>query len=363
MECGDERAPINATEVVTVAMTNPDGNGISSQSSTASKKDAWEVLESISRIIAALGIPVVLGVGGWIIQGTVSQQTVSKDYVLLATDILKTKREAGEDGDLRKWAVDLLNRTSPVPLDEATAQQLIKGTITIPSSILRQIGSTPILAIDSAIIFESGMVIDSDGAYRAFHPDNKSGLEPLGDAGYPGNWWGLVTDNGLPSGNPVIQTGNDPAPGFYVSPTVLQDSNRERTDPRRYVNSEAVNYIVIPGHLSVKVNNQVAKLGDFAVVIRPEVQTPAYAVVADIGPQNRIGEGSIALAKALEIPSDPRTGGISNNDKGVLYIVFPGSAQGWPLSQQEIDREGAALFSKWGGIDKAKMSFPQLVWR
>jgi hypothetical protein len=70
-----------------------------------------EVLESISRIIAALGIPAVLGVGGWIIQGTVSQQTVSKDYVLLATDILKTKREAGEDGALRKWAVDLLNRT------------------------------------------------------------------------------------------------------------------------------------------------------------------------------------------------------------------------------------------------------------
>src|SRR5260221_9817050 len=134
-------------------------------------KDAWEVLESISKIIAALGIPVVLGVGGWIIQGTVSQQTVSKDYVLLATDILKTKREAGEDGGLRKWAVDLLNRTSPVPLDEATAQQLIKGTITIPSSILSQIGSTTILGIDSAITFESGMQIDSSGAYHAFHPD------------------------------------------------------------------------------------------------------------------------------------------------------------------------------------------------
>lgn len=338
-------------------MTDPDGNAISSQSSRASKKDTWEVLESISRIIAALGIPVVLGVGGWIIQGTVSQQTVSKDYVLLATDILKTKREAGEDGGLRKWAVDLLNRTSPVPLNEATAQQLINGTITIPSSILSQIGGTPILAIDSALTFESGMLIDSDGAYHAFHPDNKSGLEPLGDAGQPGNWFGLVTDN---SGNPIIQTANDPAPGFYVSSTALQDSNRERTDPRRYVNSEAVNYIVIPNNLNVKVNNQIAKLGDFAVVIRPEVQAPAYAVVADMGPQNRIGEGSIALAKALKIPSDPSSGGISH---GILYIVFPGSAQGWPLSQQEIDRQGAALFSKWGGIDKAKMSFPQLVWR
>ena len=79
-------------------MTDPVENASSSKSGKASKKDTWEVLESISKIIAALGIPVVLGVGGWIIQGTVSQQTVSKDYVLLATDILKTKREAGEDG-------------------------------------------------------------------------------------------------------------------------------------------------------------------------------------------------------------------------------------------------------------------------
>jgi hypothetical protein len=71
------------------------------------------------------------------------------------------------------------------------------------------------------------------------------------------------------------------------------------------------------------------------------------------------------LAKALGIPSDlknsdPKKQGIA---QGILYIVFPGSAQGWPLSQQEIDRQGAALFSKWGGIDKAKKSFPQLTWR
>ena len=176
---------------------------------------------------------------------------------------------------------------------------------------------------------------------------------------------GLVTDNGLPSGNPVIQTADDPAPGFYVSTTALADPNRDRKDPRRYVNSEAVNYIVSPGHLNAKVDNQIAKLGDFAVVIRPEIKAPAYAVVADLGPRNKIGEGSIALATALGIPSDlknsdPKKQGIA---QGILYIVFPGSAQGWPLSQQEIDWQGAALFSKWGGIDKAKKSFPQLTWR
>jgi hypothetical protein len=345
-------------------VADPLEDASSSKPGKASKRDTWELLESISKIIAALGIPVVLGVGGWIIQGTVSQQTVSKDYVLLATEILKTKREEGEDGGLRKWAVALLNRTSPVPLDEATAQQLIKGTITIPSSILEQIGTTPILGIDSAITFESGMRIDAAGSYHAFHPDNKSGLDFLFNAGHSGWWLGLVTDNGEVTGNPVIQTANDPAPGFYVSTRSLDDPSRDRKDPLRYVNAEAVNYIVIPGGLDVTVNNQSAKLGDFAVVIRPEIEACAYAVVADIGPPKQIGEGSIALAKALGIPSvikrrDPPP----DIAQGIVYVVFRGTAQGWPLSQKEIDQKGAALFPKWGGIDKAKKAFPKLTWR
>src|SRR5258708_6411524 len=69
------------------------------------------------------------------------------------------------------------------------------------------------------------------------------GLEYLSNAGRPGNWLGRVTDNGMPSGSLVVQTADDPAPGFYVSPTALEDRSRKGSDPRRYVNSEAVNYI------------------------------------------------------------------------------------------------------------------------
>jgi hypothetical protein len=301
----------------------------SSKPSKASEKDTWEVLESISKIIAALGIPVVLGVGGWIIQGTVSQQTVSKDYVLLATDILKTKREAGDDGGLRKWAVDLLNHTSPVKLDDTTAQQLIKGTITIPSPIsLSRIGGTDILGVNSAIAYESEMLVAAEGSPHAFHPDDKSGLDFLGDAGQPGNWIELVTDNGQRTGKPIIQTENDPAPGFYVSSTVLQDPSRDRKDPRRYVNSEAVNYIVVPGRLNAKLGDQGIQIGDLAVVIRPETGAHACAIVADTGPPGHIGEGSIALANAIGIPSNVRSGGVSH---GIVYVVFPGSGQGRPL--------------------------------
>jgi hypothetical protein len=207
---------------------------------------------------------------------------------------------------------------------------------------------------ESAFFYESGLMIDADGAYHAYHPDNRSGLDYLGNAGRPGNWWALVTDNGEADGDPVVQTDADPAPGFYVSTTSLEDPNCDQKDPRRYVNAEAVNFIVLPGRLGLG-----AKLGDFAVVIRPGTGAYDYAVYGDVGPANKIGEGSIALAAALGVPSSPKSGGVGH---GIVYIVFSGSAQGWPLSQPEIDQYGAQLFAKWGGVDKAKDCFPDLDW-
>ena len=206
----------------------------------------------------------------------------------------------------------------------------------------------------SAFFYEAGLNIDADGAPHAYHPDGKSGLDYLGNAGRPGNWWALVTYNAKPSGRPIIQGAHDPAPGFYISTTSLEDPNYKREDTRRYVNAEAINFIVLPGRLGLG-----AKLGDFAVVIHPETGVHAYAVYADVGPANKIGEASITSANALGIPSSPKSGGIGH---GIGYIVFPGSAQHWPLSQQEIDRYGDTLFTKWGGIDKAKDCLPQVNW-
>src|SRR5215470_12372583 len=87
---------------------------------------------------------------------------------------------------------------------------------------------------DSAFFYESGMMIDADGGYHAYNPDGRSGLDYLGNAGRPGNWWALVTDNGKANGTPLIQSAADPAPDFYISTTSLEDPNYDRTDPRRY---------------------------------------------------------------------------------------------------------------------------------
>jgi hypothetical protein len=68
----------------------------------------------------------------------------------------------------------------------------------------------------SAFFYEAGLTIDADGAPHAYHPNEKSGLDYLSNAWRPGNWWALVTDNAKPSGRPIIQGANDPAPGFYM---------------------------------------------------------------------------------------------------------------------------------------------------
>src|SRR5207302_10540413 len=94
--------------------------------------------------------------------------------------------------------------------------------------------------------FTSKMSVDADGSPRAYHPDNHSGLDNLANAGHPGNWWAIVTDNGKKNGTPVIQGANDPAPGYYVSTTSLQDDTKRSTDPNRYVDAEVIPFIALP---------------------------------------------------------------------------------------------------------------------
>ncbi|TMV52154.1 hypothetical protein FE783_04210 [Paenibacillus mesophilus] len=187
------------------------------------------------------------------------------------------------------------------------------------------------------------MDIDADGSPRAYNPQN-TGLDDLRFAGRPGHWVAIVTHNDKPSGKPVIQKRTDPAPGFYVSRTSLSDFNKRFTDPNAYVNAEKIPYIVLP-----KNKNFGAVLGDMAVVYNTRNGRVAFAVYADVN--NGFGEGSIALARALGINPNPRTGGTGNREN-VIYLVFPksGRGNGHIPSRREIIRKTQRLFREWGGI-------------
>jgi hypothetical protein len=198
---------------------------------------------------------------------------------------------------------------------------------------------------ERALYFVAGMQIDADGAPRAYHPRGAPpGLDFLANAGSPGNFFGLVTDR---HGNPVVQSAHDPAPGFFVSPTSLQDPDRRVEDPRRYVNASTIPYIVLPALVRDKGG---VRLGDFATVRNRRNGTVSHAIFADGGPRGKIGEGSIALAKALRIPSSPKHGGTVH--KEVVYVVFAGSGNRRPRTKPEIDAKGKQLLEAWGGLER-----------
>jgi hypothetical protein len=198
---------------------------------------------------------------------------------------------------------------------------------------------------ERAFYFASGMTIDADGAPKAYHPDGSPpGLDHLANAGHSGDWWGIVAEGG----SPVVQRAGDPAPGFYVSTTSLMDSTKAVRDPRRYVNSSKVPFVALPKQ-ALRAGG--ARLGDLAAVWNRLTDERAFAIVADVGPAGKIGEGSIALARALGIPHSPKTGGQSGE---VGYVVFARSGNGAPRSPKAIKTLGAERFDEWGGLDRLR---------
>lgn len=71
-----------------------------------------------------------------------------------------------------------------------------------------------------------------------------------------------------------------------------------------------------------------------------------YAVFADEGPDDIIGEASYATASALGIDPDPATGG---TEGPVTFIVFPGQVPSPVEDNPTIDTKGASAATSWLG--------------
>jgi hypothetical protein len=80
----------------------------------------------------------------------------------------------------------------------------------------------------------------------------------------------------------------------------------------------------------------------------------SFAIFADVGPHGKIGEGSVALARALGLNDDPRHGGIGDPD--IAYLVFPrsGLGAGKLRSAREIRSSTLRVFRRWGGVRRLR---------
>lgn len=221
------------------------------------------------------------------------------------------------------------------------------------------------------VSWTSGMEVDCDGALNAYAPAGSGlpTLDYLGNAGHPdrwvdmnedvvtdlellvqlnggeqltgyrfekADWYGVVCDS---EGNPYIQDGSDPCPGYYVSPSALQSSVYPPSDPRRYVNANEIPYISVPPELLALG----VRKGDLAIVRCGTKRSGA--IVGDVGPKGKIGEASVALHRALGF--DPQRAmpkhhlvGITS---GVWFEIHLGTAGSPPWPRPTLAADLAAL--------------------
>jgi hypothetical protein len=83
--------------------------------------------QTVATILSLIAVPVVIAIIGSKIQATISNESLKKDYVQMAIRILAEESKGPDDADLRKWAIDILGKNSPVPFNRALKEQLIEG--------------------------------------------------------------------------------------------------------------------------------------------------------------------------------------------------------------------------------------------
>lgn len=234
----------------------------------------------------------------------------------------------------------------------------------------------------NAITFASQMQVNTDGAPDSYHPDD-IGITHICNGisvGQSCTWkarclpdfrqakaegfrgptkicfFAMATDA---QGLPIIQGETDPKPGYFVSTTALKQPDENPRTPQAQLDSNTVPFAVIPRTWQTS-GQPGPRLGDFGVAYRRSTSQMAFFVIGDIGPRNKLGEGSVALHQALG--NDPfvmRFGvrrawkGIGGRD--VLYILFPNTAEpDQRLDASSIEGLAGPQLERFGGIERLK---------
>lgn len=103
----------------------------------------------------------------------------------------------------------------------------------------------------------------------------------------------------------------------YQSQTAATDSTGKPLD------AAALPYVVVPG-ASTRWDYRASGLKMGSVVLVIYSGKMEFGILGDVGPVSGIGEASVAMAKAVGIDPDPRTGGVDG--KTVAYLAFTGAS-------------------------------------
>lgn len=176
--------------------------------------------------------------------------------------------------------------------------------------LLKTVGNTHVWQIKgsslrSAFFFETGIGVDVDGAPNAYAPNNAIALDYLANAGHPGNWWGVITDN---QGRPIVQhlgPPSQPMTGYYISTTSLFDAAFAEDDVRRYVDATRIPYLALPPAYLAETGLQI---GDLALVINTQNGKFCFAIFADTKYHPVLSEVSARVVDRLGTYGNPKGG-------------------------------------------------------
>jgi hypothetical protein len=178
---------------------------------------------------------------------------------------------------------------------------------------------------------------------------------------------------GLAKDIPALRPEGHAFAGYYISQTALSHPDTGAPDGQSsYIDARRVPYIVVPG-ASVLTGDDwrfgSRSRADLAMVIEAQPQGPAravFAVIADTGPADETGEGSLALLGRLQNHSvsdldaaRPEAAALPNKTFPELatYVLFKNSGEFlkgvWPerdLSAADIAAAGRRALGSIGGI-------------
>lgn len=142
-----------------------------------------------------------------------------------------------------------------------------------------------------------------------------------------------------------------PLPENVEPETYHQDQTNLQNPDGTYISSYDIPYIVLPGGLQTWLKNHAGI--DIPMGAIGAVQyngKSAFVVFADIGPATKIGEGSIALHRALGFER-VRNGKIIDVgiDSDVEWVVFQQTGNGKGRTVEEINAAGATYLKRLNG--------------
>ena len=228
---------------------------------------------------------------------------------------------------------------------------------------LLKISGVPVYWIDDTYIeFTGEMTSCADGSPRAYGPSGCSPapLDYEGNAGYPGNWWGVVTVDGDPftqkKGKPVA----NPYPSLYVSCTAYFFPEYAEIDCRRWVDAELVKFSVIPSSVRMAVPPKF--MGCRATILDKKTDKLLECVCAEIGPEHPHGRSLDGCLRGLWLEPGPEEGRQLGQETLPLPLLSGRSRRGMGLAVGMEKLRATALAQAQGTHVTIRKARPKREW-